>query len=178
MSISTFSISPTHINSKTQTPPLPVLMATQHPPLTVLLAAQTPPLNSSKQTYPTKLVLNKTFSDDSKRITIIICHTCSKNNFCITVCTTTGSHDFIYITTQPSNKQPVCFYLIDFVPIFGSTATTNMKNSMSRYVNQCTITHSIQIKFTIRENPSKVTDKDEYEMLFVTITPTKFEILL
>ena len=142
MSISTFSISQTHINSKTRALPLTVLVATQHPPLTVLLAAQTPPLNSSKQTYPTQLVLYKTFSDDSKRITIIICHTCSKTNFCITVCTITSSHDLIYITTQPSNKQPVCFYLIDSGPIFGST-TTNMKKSMSRYVNQCTITHSL-----------------------------------
>ena len=127
MSISTFFISPTHINSKTQALPLLVLMATQHPPLTVLLASQTHPLNSSKQTYPTQLVLYKTFSDSSKRITIIICHTCSKTNFCITVCTTTSSHDFIYITKQPSNKKPVCFYLINSVPIFGSTTTHTEK---------------------------------------------------
>ena len=54
MSTFSFSISYTHITSKTQTPPLlplTVLIATQTLPLTILLAAQIPPLTSSKQTY-------------------------------------------------------------------------------------------------------------------------------
>ena len=144
MSTSTFSISPNRINSITQALPYQCTRtkATQNPPLTILLAYQTPPLNSSKQTYPTQLVLYKTFSYEFKRITITICDAYSKTNFCITVRTATSSYYFIYITTQPSNKQPVCFYLINSVPIFGSTAT-NMKKSMSRYVNQCTTTHKI-----------------------------------